>query len=348
MVYAGAQGDTESQMADVFQFLSQENQHVTLNAIDQQLQAFSTLQTGEEEAEAEAEAEGTPFQLRVANAVWSQKGFVFNQPYLDLLATQYGAGLRVLDFENSVEGAREAINAWVDEKTDGHIKEIAGPGSISNDTRLVLTNAILFKAGWAYKFDQDATANGLFTLINGSQMNTPLMHLRAPLDFVENEEYQAVRLPYVKQDTEMWIILPADGYFKVVQEMLNPELLNAIRQQAGMDEVSLTLPSFDFELELPLNDLLIQMGLTKSFCPAGNFDGISEGAGLCIDQAVHKATITVDEEGTEATAATLIAFPVSIMKEVTMTVDRPFIFVIMTRDSGLILFLGQVLNPVGG
>jgi serpin B len=339
MVYGGAQGETESQMADEFHFLSQENQHVTLNAVDQQLQALGGSKA--------AEDEGTPFQLRIANAVWSQKGYIFNQPYLDLLATQYGAGLRVLDFQNSVEAARESINAWVDEKTDGHIKEIADPGSISTETRLVLTNAILFKAGWAYKFDQQATADGLFTLIDGKQVTTPLMYLRAPLDFIEEEDYQAVRLPYVDQKVEMWVILPADGRFKAVQDKLSSDFIDAIRQQAGMDDVALTLPRFKFESALSLNDLLIKMGLTSAFCPDGNFNGISEGGGLCIGQAVHKATITVNEEGTEATAATLIAFPVSIMKEVKMTVDRPFIYVIMARDSGLILFLGQVLNPTG-
>ena len=337
MVYGGAQGETESQMAGVFHFLSQENQHVTLNAIDQRLQTFSTLQS--------AEDEGTPFQLGLANAVWSQQGYVFNQPYLDMLATQYGAGLHVLDFQTSAEAAREAINAWVDEKTDGRIKEIAAPGSISDGTRLVLTNAILFKAGWAYKFDRQATADGSFTLIDGKQVTTPLMHQRAPLDYVEKEDYQAIRLPYVNYKVEMWIILPAEGRFIAVQDELGSDLMKNIQQQAGMEDVTLTLPSFDFESELRLNELLTQMGLTEAFCPAGDYGGIAEGGGLCIDQAVHKATVAVDEEGTEATAATMVAMPVSIMEEVEMTVDRPFIYAIVSRESGLILFLGQVLDP---
>jgi serpin B len=337
MVYAGAQGETESQMAGVFHFLSQESQHVTINAIDQRLQAFSALQA--------AEDEGTPFQLGLANAVWSQQGYAFKQPYLDLLATQYGAGVRVLDFQSSAEVAREAINAWVNENTDGRIKEIAAPGSISAGTRLVLTNAILFKAGWAYKFDQQATSDGLFTLIDGKQVNTPLMHLRAPLDYVEDEDYQAVRLPYVNQKVEMWIIMPAEGHFNAIQDGLDSDLMNDIQQQVGMKDVTLSLPSFDFESELPLNELLEQMGLTNAFCPAGDYGGIAEGGGLCIDQAVHKATITVDEQGTEATAATMVAMPVSIMEEIEMTVDRPFIFAIVARESGLILFLGQVLDP---
>jgi len=337
MIYAGARGETENQMAGVFHFLGQESQHVTLNAIDQLLQAFGTVK--------ETEEEGTPFQLRLANAVWSQQGYSFNQAYLDLLAMQYGAGLRILDFQSSVEVAREAINAWVNEQTDGRIKEIAEPGSISPDTRLVLTNAIIFKAGWAYKFNREATADDLFTLIDGKQVATRQMHVRAPLDIIETEDYQAARLPYAYQNVEMWIILPAERRFTAVQDELDSDLMNAIRQQAGMNDVTLTMPSFDFETELSLDELLVQQSLSDAFCPAGDYSGITEGGGLCIGRAVHKATITVDEEGTEAAAATLIAMPVSTMKEIEITVDRPFIFVIMARDSGLILFLGQVLNP---
>jgi serpin B len=337
MIYAGAQGDTESQLADVFHFLDQESQHVTLNAIDQRLQALTALQA--------AENDGTPFQLEVSNAVWSQEGYAINPSYLNLLATQYGAGLGMLDFQKSADSAREAINAWVDKRTNGRIKEIAVPGSISEDTRLVLTNAILFKASWAYKFDGQATVAGSFNLIDGTQVTTPFMHLKAALDTFESEDYRAVRLPYVNYKAEMWIILPDEGRFETVQDELGSELIQAIQGQAQMGDVTLTLPKFDFESDIPLNEPLTSMGLTEAFCPAGDFRGIAEDGGLCIGQAVHKANITVDEQGTEATAATMAAMPVSIMQEIELKVDRPFLFAILDRDSGLILFLGQVLDP---
>jgi serpin B len=185
----------------------------------------------------------------------------------------------------------------------------------------------------------------MFTLLDGRQVTAPQMHLRAPLDYVDKDGYQAVRLPYVSQKVDMWIILPSEGHFKAVQDDLGSELMNDIQHHVRMEDVTLTLPSFDFESELPLNSLLAQLGLTEAFCPAGDYGGIVEDGGLCIDQAVHKATITVDEEGTEATAATMVAMPASIMEEVELTVDEPFIFVIMARESGLILFLGQVLDP---
>ncbi len=129
MVYGGAQGETETQMAQVFHFLDQGRQHVTLNAIDQKLQA-----SGVSESEAE---EGTPFQLNLANAVWSQQDYSFKSSFLDLMAMQYGAGVRVVDFQRASEEARQSINAWVSENTAGKIKEIAGHGSISPETRLV-------------------------------------------------------------------------------------------------------------------------------------------------------------------------------------------------------------------
>ena len=337
MIYAGAQGETETQMARGFHFLDQESQHLTLNAIDQRLQAIGMVE--------EAGEEGTPFQLGLANAVWSQQGYAFNQAYLDLLATQYGAGLHTVDFRTSAEVAREAINAWVNEATDGRIEEIATPETVSSDTLIVLTNAINFVAGWEYRFDQSKTIDGPFTLLDGGQVIVTQMHARNRLDFLEQHDFQAVQLPYVNHAMEMWIILPAQGLFELMQDQLDSELMNEIRHSSEAKQVTLTLPRFDFGSELPLGELLPQMGLVDAFCPTLDLGGIVEGGGLCIDQALHRAVITVDEEGTEAAAATIAAVPVSEVEEVEMTVNRPYIFVILARETGLILFLGQVLNP---
>lgn len=337
MVYAGARGETESQMVDVFHFLAQDEHHVSLNALDQRLQAADVKKGPEED--------GTPFQLNLANAVWAQQGYTINPSYLDLLAAQYGAGLHVLDFQAARGEAIKAINAWVDENTDSRIKNIADEGSITPDTRFVLTNAILFKAGWLNEFDPEATADGPFTLIDGSQVTIPLMHLTAQLEFAETPDYQAVKLPYANREQEMWIILPTEGRFNAVRDELSPALMNEIVQASGYGEVSLTMPGFEYESELTLSDLLVQMGLTQAFCPAGNFNGIVDGGGLCISDVIHKATIKVDEQGTEATAATMIVMMAAMMKQAEIKVDRPFIFAIMDHESGLILFLGQVLNP---
>ncbi len=337
MLYAGAQGETEAQMARALHFLPQETQHPALNAVDQRLESLGKARPEEEE--------GVPFRLSLANAVWGQRGYAFKQPFLETLATQYGAGLRLVDFQASPETARQAINAWVAKETEKRIEELAPPGSVSSLTRLVLANAIYFKAGWLSRFTRADTADGSFTRLDGSQVTVPLMHQKIRLDYAQGEGYQAVRLPYVEQSVDMWVILPAQGRFEAVQERLGAGLLDEARRQAEAWEVTLALPRFDFETKLELPELLKEMGLVGVFCPEQDFGGMLEGGGLCVDSALHRATITVDEEGSEAAAATMVEVQVSKVQEVEMTVNRPFLFAILTRETGLILFLGQVLNP---
>jgi serpin B len=175
MLYAGAQGEAEAEMAQVFHFMPQETQHPAFNVVDQRLRSLGKTR--------QSEAGGASFELNLANAVWGQRGFSFREPYLDTLAAQYGAGLRAVDFQRAPEKAREAINAWVTKETEERIKEIAPPGSVSANTRLILANAIYFKAGWDYPFPEQTTADGPFTLLDGSQVVVPLMHQEERLDY---------------------------------------------------------------------------------------------------------------------------------------------------------------------
>jgi serpin B len=337
MLYAAAQGETEAEMARVFHFLPQETQHPALNVVAQRLQSLGQAR--------QSEAGGASFQLNLANAVWGQRGYPFKEPYLDTLAAQYGAGLRVVDFQGATEKAREAINAWVAKETEERIKEIAPPGSVSANTRLMLANAIYFKAGWDYPFQETATADGAFTLLGGSQVTVPLMHQETRLAYMEGEGYQAVQLPYSGQAVNMWVILPAQGRFEDLQGRLGVELIEAVQRDAGARRVILTLPRFGFETSLELHKLFKEMGMAHVFCPALDFEGMADGGGLCVDTALHRATITVDEKGTEAAAATMVAVPAERVEDVEMTVDRPFLFAIVARESGAILFVGRVLNP---
>lgn len=337
MVYAGAQGETDAQMTQVLHFLPQDNQHLLVNAVDQQLHALGNARSEEEES--------LPFQLNVANSIWGQQGAAFKQPYLDVLAAQYGAGLRAVNFQESPDEAGQAINAWVSKETGGHIKEIVTPGSLSSTTRLVLTNAIYFKAGWADPFDPADTTNAAFTLLDGSQVTIPQMHAQIRSKYMQGDGFQAVRLPYVGQTVEMWVILPDQGKFEEIQKQLSTGLLDEAQVQAKAAEVTLTLPRFDIESDLSLIESLQSMGLMDAFCPQMDFNSMVEGGGLCIDNALHRATITVDENGTEASAATMVILEMSLVNETEMTVDRPFLFAILARETGLILFLGQVLNP---
>ncbi len=337
MLYAGARGEGEAEMVKMFHFLPQETQHLAFNAVDRRLQKIGQAR--------QTEAGGTSFELRLANAVWGQRGYIFREPYLEILAAQYGAGLRAVDFQGAPEKAREAINAWAAQETKERIKEIAPPGSVSANTRLILANAIYFKAGWDYPFPESATADGAFTLLDGNQVVVPLMHQETRLAYVEGEGYQAVQLPYGGQAADMWIILPAQGRFEEVQGRLGVDWIEAVRSDAGARRVILTLPRFDFETSLKLHDLFKEMGMAHVFCPALDFEGIAEGGGLCVDIALHRAMITVDEEGTEAAAATMVAVPVEQVQDVKMAVDRPFLFAIVARETDAILFLGRVLDP---
>jgi serpin B len=341
MLYAGAAGETQAQMREALNYLAQEAQHPAFNALDQQLASLGDESGGETEGEA--------FQLNIANAVWGQQGLPFNEPYLNILAGQYGAGLRVVDFAQDPEAARQLVNDWVAEQTEERIRDILPQGAIDASTRLVLANAIYFKAGWLFPFDPAATQEGPFELLDGAETSVPMMHLntvRAP--YYQGNGYQAVLLPYSGERVDMLVILPERGQFESVEEALSPDLLDQVRGQAEIHDVTLSMPKFDFETDINLPDLLKEMGMTDPFSPgAADFSGIVEDGGLYVSAAVHKGTIKVDELGTEAAAATVIAMAESAMPRAEMSLVRPFIFAILERETGTILFLGRVMDPMG-
>ncbi|CAN5655631.1 hypothetical protein BH23CHL2_BH23CHL2_29430 [soil metagenome] len=191
MVYAGARGDTEAQMADVLGFLLQDDQHPVANSLDQHLASL-----GEDDPPAGQE-QGEPFQLNIANAIWGQEGYRFLDEFLETLAEHYGAGLRVADFAKAAEATRQEINAWIEERTEGRIQDALPEGAVRESTRLVLANAIYFSAGWLFPFSEDATADGDFTLLDGSTSSVPMMHqntVRMP--YSEGDGYQAALFPY--------------------------------------------------------------------------------------------------------------------------------------------------------
>jgi len=340
MAYAGARGETAAQMAQVFHFLPPEAQHPAFNVLDQRLSSLGQGPTAQEEE--------TRFQLSVANALWGQQGFPFAQPFLETLAQHYGAGLRVVDFQRAPDATRAAINGWVARQTNDRIQQVLSPESITPDTRLILANAIYFKAAWLYFFSQSATQDGPFTLLDGSQVTVPLMRQRARMAYAEGERYRAAQLPYRGGAVDMWLILPEEGHFPSVEAQLSTGFLQEVRDQAELRDLTLTMPRFDCETDLQLPDLLKAMGMPLPFSDAADFSGMAEASGLHINEARHRSTITVNEEGTEAAAATMVEIPVEQLATAEMTVDRPFILAIIEREMGAILFLGRVLNPTAG
>jgi serpin B len=320
----------------VLHFLPQAEHHPAFNALDQYL--ASLAEDGDEE-------DGR-FQLNIANAVWGQIGLPFEDAYLATLAQQYGAGLRASDFIEQPEEARQEINDWIAQQTEERIQDILPPGAIDPTTRLVLVNAIYFNAGWLFPFDADATGDGPFTLLDGSQVSVPLMqHSAARIPYAEALDYQAVALPYAGQDVEMLVILPQPGHFEAVEAALSADFLNEVRGQTQLRDVQLIMPRFEFDTDLDLQALLTGMGLANPFGGGADFSGIVAGGGLYISDALHKGSITVDEEGTEAAAATVTVMAESALETAEVTLDRPFIFAIIEQDTGAILFLGRVMNP---
>jgi serpin B len=344
MVYAGARGRTEAQMADVLGFLPQQRHHPAANALDRHLAA---LDAGAPPA---GEEQGEAFALRNANAVWGQRGFPFEDAYLEMLAAHYGAGVRTVDFVADPEGGRRAVNSWVKDRTEGRIPDVVPQGVINHDTRLVLANAIYFKAGWLYPFEEDGTEDGPFTLLDGSRVTVPMMRQESEsVPYTQGEGYQAVMLPYAGETVEMMVVVPDSGRFAEIEAGMNASFLQRVRTASGRGAATLTMPRFDVTSALDLKQILPGMGMHDAFRPgAADFSGIARGEDLFISAALHRATITADEEGTEATAATVIAIAVGSAPAESpphLTIDRPFIFSIVDRETGAILFLGRVTNP---
>ena len=344
MVYAGARGRTEAQMAAVLGFLPQSRHHPAANALERRLASLGA------DAPRAVEEGGEPFQLRSANAVWGQKGFPFEDAYLRTLARHYGAGVRASDFAADPEGGRRAVNAWVEESTEGRIRDIVPKHAIDTDTRLVLANAVYFKAAWLYPFGEGDAEDSPFTLLDGSRVAVHMMHQGSePVPYAEGPGYQAVILPYVGHTVEMVVVVPKQGRFDKVEAGMDPGFLKRVRATAGRVGATLSMPRFKFESDLPLAELLPGMGMPDAFGNA-DFSGIAKGGGLSISGAFHRATIAADEEGTEATAATVLVVRETSASSETpphLTIDRPFIFAIVERETGAILFLGRVTNPAG-
>jgi serpin B len=340
MTYAGARNQTEQQMADVLGFsLPQDQLHAAFNALQQELDSRSQQTEIKEDQR---------FRLNIVNAIWGQDGYQFLPDYLDTLAQNYGAGLRVLDFTNSPEPSRITINDWVSEQTEERIKDLIPAGAIDTLTRLVLTNAIYFNASWQTPFEESATRDGAFILLDGSQETAQMMNEQENFLYTQGDGYQAIALPYVGGDLDMLIILPDEGQFEQFQQQLDAEQFASIVESLNSKEVALSMPKFKFDAEFSLGDTLKAMGMPLAFSDQADFSGMSEAEDLYISDVVHKAFVSVDESGTEAAAATAVIMKALAMplEPVKMTVDHPFIFAIRDIPTGSILFLGRVTNPV--
>ncbi len=341
MTYGGARGETARQMAETL--------HFTLPG-DELHPAFHALQ---EALARPAEVPGEqPLELNIANAIWGQAGFPFRAAYLDLLAAFYEAGLRELDFLAAPEDARQTINDWVSQETEDRITDLLPPGSIQSDTRLVLTNAIYFYGAWRSAFEEALTAEGVFHLLDGGEVAVPMMRQTEHFGYAAGEGYQAVQLPYQGGRAAMLILLPDEGRFLAFENALDAARLAAALDALGPAELALTMPRWEHESEFSLVETLKALGMPDAFEEGrADFSGMADlataGGNLFISEVVHKAFIRVDEQGTEAAAATGVVVGITAMgpPPIEVTLDRPFIYVIYDLETEAVLFAGRVLNP---
>ncbi|HPH97181.1 MAG TPA: serpin family protein [Anaerolineaceae bacterium] len=339
MTEAGAAGNTRTQMDQVMHYtLPQDRLHAAFNALSQSL-ASRPSQADKDQ--------GDPFRLSIANAIWGQQDYKFLSAYLDVLAENYGAGMRLMDFKSDPEACRNEINAWVEKETEQKIKNLLPAGVLNSDTRLVLTNAIYFKASWQYAFQKEATKDSNFTNLDGKVVKAPQMQLSEKLGYYAGEGYQMVELPYVGGGLVMDILVPDAGKFSTVESGLTNEDLLAAFSQLGRNQVNLAMPKFSYEAELSLTDTLQALGMTDAFSGDADFSGMDGSRSLAIAEVIHKAFVAVDESGTEAAAATAVIMMETsalVNEPVTLTIDRPFIYVIRDVQTGAVLFMGRVVR----
>ena len=338
MTYAGARSETEAQMAQTLHFPAQEQLHPAFNALDHALESEKLNLDKDQE----------PMQLNIANAVWAEQTFSFLQEYLDTIAVNYGAGIHLSDFVNNYEPTRKEINNWVSDETKDKIKNLLPDGSLSADTRMVLVNAIYFKADWLDQFDANDTYDYTFYLLDGSQVTVPMMGQMMYIPYAAGDGYQAVELPYAGNSAAMDIIVPDAGRFEEVESALTSERLNEILGSMEQNSVMLRMPKFEFESSFSLSDTLTNMGMPAAFDRnAADFSGMTGKQDLFIGDVIHKAFVAVDEEGTEAAAATAVIMELAgaAFSELSLIIDRPFIFFIRDLETGQILFVGRVVNP---
>ena len=337
MTYAGARGKTEKQMAEVLHFsLAQDKFHP----------AFSKLVKSIEE-----EAKNRFYELRIANALWGQKDYGFLSSFKGLIDRYYGGDFYTVDFIHKTEKARKRINYWVGKKTEEKIQELLQQGDIDRQTRLVLTNAIYFKGKWASQFQKSDTIPMPFHSAFIKTVRVPMMYQKGIFGYyrTRNGKLQILELPYQGKELSMVIFLPADQeVMKRFENWLSVERLETLLKKLRKREVVVYLPRFTLKSRYYLKKLLAAMGMPEAFTNRADFSGMTGRKDLKISKAVHQAYVKVNEEGTEATAATAVVMHTKSMSRYPVfRADRPFVFVIFHKKSGAVLFIGRVVSPIG-
>ncbi len=337
MTYAGARGQTAEEMARVLHFrLPMEKLHP----------AFGDLRRG---WDARDDEQGD--RLSEANRLWGQRGLSFSPEFLAVTREHYGAELAQVDFAGQTEQARQRINAWVDERTQGKIRELIAPGVLGAATRLVLTNAIDFKGRWTEPFRKELTRAAPFHISAGQQADVPLMYQQGDFTYWAGDGLKVLELPYTDGDLAMLVLLPdAPDGLSALEARLTAANLSRWRASLRPREVRVFLPRFTSTSRFRLAEVLRSMGMTRLFTPGeADLTGMSREGGLSLSAVIHEAVVDVNEEGTEAVAATGsdVKSAEDLREPATFRADHPFVFLIQDNRSGIILFLGRQVDPRG-
>jgi serpin B len=343
MAYAGATGATAEEMASGLSItLPDSTFHQGMNRLDLLLASYG-------EGTRAGDTAATPFKLRVVNTLWAQHGFTLLAGFLDVLGVNYGAGVRLLDFSGDVEGARQSINSFLAAATENKITDLIPAGALSALTRLVLTNAVYFYANWDSQFNPEQTQTKPFYGLDQVTQSVQMMTQTAYFPFAETDEYQAIEIPYEGKTVSMVIILPASGTFSAFSGAFTATTYDGIIQALSSREVQLSLPKFTTRVSFQLKEAFEALGMAIPFDPGrADFSGITNEMALYIGEVIHQAFIKVDEYGTEAAAATAVIMVGTAMPDpstpAAMVIDRPFLCGIRDRETGVLLFLGQMLK----
>lgn len=335
MAYEGAKSSTRTQMAAVLHFpLDRRQFHSFLS----------------ENSTGIASLSGQPdIGLSFANALWGQTGYVFSQRFLSDLKQYHSSELRLADFSGQTETARGTINGWVEEKTGGIIRDLIKQGVITPDTRLVLINAIYFKGLWAAPFSRKNTRPGRFSLSPKKASTVDMMDQTGDFRYLEAAGLRILELPYTGGGLSMLIILPvAKGDLSAAEQSISPSALGRWLddlEERHPGQVHVRLPRFTVSSEFDLSRTLVSMGMPDAFGAGADFSGMTGSRELFIGAVVHKAFVEVNEEGTEAAAASAAIMTKSIPMVREFHADHPFLFLIKENRTGRVLFMGRVLDP---
>ncbi|KKG17003.1 serpin [Methanosarcina sp. 2.H.T.1A.6] len=333
--YEGAENTTKEQISNVFYFPSNK----------------TVLKVRLERTNDKINSVNNDYELQTANALWVQERYPIKEAYISNVKKYYDGEVTNLDFVRKSDDSRDTINEWVEARTKNKIKDLVPEDSITANTRVIITNAIYFNGKWVYEFDKELTDKKTFYPANGEEISVDMMYMYSALNYGENSKAKIIELPYKGNDLSMYIVLPKDNDIEEFEtDFTINDYAKLKNDMDSGEDVETSIPKFKFETKTELSDSLVEMGVVDAFnLNRANFSGISDSP-LAISRVIHQAFIDVQEEGTEAAAATMVEMDMGMRiswdsKPREFKADHPFMFFIEDKRTGCILFMGKVEYP---